>query len=87
MIPELGHVALVLALVTAGAQAFFPIIGAHKGIRSWINVARPAAQAQLLFMLVAYGCLTYAFLVHDFSVVYVAQNSKRSCDSDVSRKL
>ena len=75
MIPELGHVALVLALVTAGAQAFFPIIGAHKGIRSWINVARPAAQAQLLFMLVAYGCLTYAFLVHDFSVVYVAQNS------------
>ena len=75
MIPELGHVALILALVTAGAQAFFPIVGAHKGIRSWIAVARPAAQAQLLFMLVAYGCLTHAFLVHDFSVVYVAQNS------------
>jgi cytochrome c-type biogenesis protein CcmF len=29
-------------------------------------------------MLIAFGCLTYAFLVHDFSVLYVAQNSNTS---------
>lgn len=34
-----------------------------------------SALGQLLFMLIAYGCLTYAFLVNDFSVAYVAQNS------------
>ncbi|TVO71911.1 heme lyase CcmF/NrfE family subunit [Sedimenticola selenatireducens] len=75
MIPELGHVALILALSLALIQATLPIIGAHKGIASWVAVARPAAMGQLFFMLVSYGCLTYAFLVHDFSVSYVAQNS------------
>jgi len=75
MIPELGHMALILALSLAIMQSTLPIVGAHKGIASWIAVAKPVALAQLLFMLVAYGCLTYSFLVHDFSVAYVAQNS------------
>jgi cytochrome c-type biogenesis protein CcmF len=56
-------------------QATLPVVGAHKGIQSWIALAKPAALAHLLFMLVAFGCLTYAFLVHDFSVTYVAKNS------------
>ncbi len=75
MIPELGHMALILALSLAIMQSTLPLIGAHKGMANWIAVAKPAALAQLLFMLVAYGCLTYSFLVHDFSVAYVAQNS------------
>ncbi len=75
MIPEIGHLALILALSMALAQSFFPLVGAHRGIASWVALGKPAAQAQLLFILVAYGCLTYAFLVHDFSVAYVAQNS------------
>jgi cytochrome c-type biogenesis protein CcmF len=75
MIPEIGHLALILALSMALVQAILPLVGAHKGIASWVAVAKPAAQAQLLFILIAYGCLTYAFLVHDFSVAYVAQNS------------
>jgi cytochrome c-type biogenesis protein CcmF len=75
MIPELGQVALILALCMALVQATFPVIGAHRGVRSWVALARPAALAQLLFMLTSFGCLTYAFLVSDFSVVYVANNS------------
>ncbi len=75
MIPELGHVALILALSLALIQATLPIIGAHRRIASWVAVARPAALGQLLFMLISYACLTYAFLVHDFSVTYVASNS------------
>jgi len=75
MIPELGHVALILALSLALIQATLPIIGAHRRIASWVAVAKPAALGQLLFMLISYGCLTYAFLVHDFSVTYVASNS------------
>ncbi|MCP3868769.1 MAG: heme lyase CcmF/NrfE family subunit [Gammaproteobacteria bacterium] len=75
MIPEIGQVALILALVMALAQAFFPVVGAHKGIRSWVAMARPTARAQLIFILVAYGCLTFAFIDHDFSVRYVATNS------------
>ncbi len=75
MIPEIGHMALILALSMALLQATLPVIGAHRGISSWIAVAKPAAQAQLLFMTIAFACLTYAFLVHDFSVQYVAANS------------
>jgi cytochrome c-type biogenesis protein CcmF len=75
MIPEIGHFALILALCTALVQATVPILGAARGVPGWIALARPAAWAQLLFVAVAYGCLTYAFIVHDFSVSYVAHNS------------
>jgi len=75
MIPEIGHFALILALCFAVVQAVFPLAGAQLGITAWIRVSRPAARVQLLFMLIAYGCLTWSFLEHDFSVLYVAQNS------------
>ena len=75
MIPELGHMALILALCMALVQASLPVIGAHRGIASWVALAKPAARAQLLFIAIAFGCLTWAFLAHDFSVQYVAANS------------
>ena len=33
MIPELGHFALALAVVIAGAQAVLPLLGAHRAMR------------------------------------------------------
>lgn len=75
MIPEIGNFALVLALCIAGVQVVFPLAGAAQGRVEWMNVARPAAAAQLLFTGVAFACLTYSFIIQDFSVAYVAQNS------------
>jgi len=75
MIPELGQVALALALAVALIQAVLPIAGAAKGNAAWIAVARPAAQAQALLVAFAFGCLTYAFVTNDFSVGYVAEHS------------
>ncbi len=75
MIPELGHFALILALCAAIVQAIFPLVGAQRGIASWINVTRPAAQLQFLMLAISYACLTHAFIVHDFSVLYVANTS------------
>jgi len=75
MIPEIGHFALILALGIAAVQTVVPIAGAARGYGNWIAVARPAARAQFLMVAVAYGCLTYAFITHDFSVAYVANNS------------
>ena len=40
-----------------------------------MNVARPAAQGQFVFVAVAFGCLTWAFISNDFSVLYVASHS------------
>src|SRR5688500_15582857 len=38
-------------------------------------VARPAAQGQLVFVAIAFGCLAWSFVTHDFSVLNVASNS------------
>ncbi|HNE11739.1 MAG TPA: cytochrome c biogenesis protein CcsA, partial [Accumulibacter sp.] len=75
MIPELGHFALILALCVALIQGSLPLFGAHRHRLDWIALARPAAVAQTLLLLVAFACLTQAFLVNDFSVIYVAQHS------------
>ena len=75
MIPEIGHFALILALVMAAVQATVPLVGAARGITPWMRLARPVAQGQFVYVLIAYICLTYAFLAHDFSVLYVSSHS------------
>jgi cytochrome c-type biogenesis protein CcmF len=75
MIPELGQLALTLALAVALVQAVLPLAGAANGNLAWMALARPAAQAQALLVAFAFGCLAYAFVTNDFSVQYVAMNS------------
>jgi cytochrome c-type biogenesis protein CcmF len=75
MIPELGHLCLIIALCIAVAQAILPLVGAQTNNNAWIAMAKPAAHGQLLFLLLAFICLGYAFLNDDFSVLYVANNS------------
>ena len=75
MIPELGHIALIIALLLAIAQSIVPMAGAQTGVNSWIALARPVARAQFFFILLSYIALTYGFLTHDFSVKYVASHS------------
>ncbi len=75
MIPELGNFALIVALLLALTQAVLPLIGAQRGNLTLMAVARPAAQGQFVFVLIAYFCLVYAFITNDFSVENVARNS------------
>lgn len=75
MIPEIGQIALVIALAISVVLAIVPMAGSFSGNARWINLARPAAQAQFLFMAVSFACLVYSFVVSDFSVLYVASNS------------
>ncbi|SFP68862.1 cytochrome c-type biogenesis protein CcmF [Nitrosomonas cryotolerans] len=75
MIPEIGNFSLILALLLAITQGTLPIIGAARGIPSWIALARPVVQGQFVFVLIAFGCLGYSFVSNDFSVLNVASNS------------
>ena len=75
MLPELGQFALLLAFVVAIVQATLPMVGAQRGIGAWMDVARPAAYAQLACVALAFLALTVAFVTQDFSVKYVAENS------------
>ena len=75
MIPELGQVALLLALAVALILATLPMIGAARGRPDWMALARPAARAHALLVAVAFACLVSCFVRDDFSVLYVANNS------------
>jgi cytochrome c-type biogenesis protein CcmF len=75
LLPEFGQIALVLALLIAIVQSTLPMIGAQRGLSPWMAVARPAAWMQLILVAIAYALLTWAFVVQDFSLQYVAQNS------------
>ncbi|MEQ1804058.1 MAG: heme lyase CcmF/NrfE family subunit [Burkholderiaceae bacterium] len=75
MIPEIGHIALWLALGVSLVLGVVPMWGAQRGRADWMALARPATT--LLFVLVAFSfaCLMASFVRHDFSVLYVASNS------------
>jgi cytochrome c-type biogenesis protein CcmF len=75
VIPELGQVALLLALAVACVQGSLPIVGAARGNRAWMMLARPAAQTQCLLIVTAFCALALSFAQNDFSVLYVASNS------------
>jgi len=75
MVPELGHFALILALCVAIVQAVVPLAGTIWRVPGWVASARPAASAQMLFLVLAFGALVWSFIANDFSVAYVAQNS------------
>ncbi len=75
MLPELGNLALLLALLLSCALAFFPLVGAHRNHQAWMSMARPLAYGQLLLIALSYAALTWAFIDHDLSVAYVANNS------------
>ena len=75
MIPELGQIALLLALAVALIQATLPLAGAARGRTDWMAFARPAAQAHFVLVGTAFVCLASSFVRNDFSVLYVAANS------------
>jgi cytochrome c-type biogenesis protein CcmF len=75
MLPELGHFALVLALLLAGLQAFFGILGPALGRDRWVAATTSAVAGQFVMVATAVGILVYSFVNFDFSVLYVAENS------------
>ncbi len=78
MIPEIGQFAMIVALALAAIQAAVPLVGAYRDDEAMMGVARTAATGQFVFVAIAFGCLTYAFLTDDFSVLYVANHSQLS---------
>jgi cytochrome c-type biogenesis protein CcmF len=75
MIVEIGHFALVLALMVALTQSVVPLVGAARNDAAWMALARPAALVQLALVSIAFGALTHAYVTSDFSVLNVARNS------------
>ena len=75
MITELGHFALILAFLVAMVQSVVPLVGAAKRWTGWMAFAEPAAIAQFLLTAFAFSALIWAFVVSDFSLRIVVENS------------
>jgi cytochrome c-type biogenesis protein CcmF len=75
VIVELGHFALILALLVAVFQMVVPAWGARQRDYRLMAVAEPAALCQFGLILVAFLSLMNAYVTSDFSVANVVANS------------
>jgi cytochrome c-type biogenesis protein CcmF len=75
MIVEIGHYALVLALVLSLMQTVLPFWGARVRDAHLMALARPVALTQFAFVALSYAALTHAHIVSDFSLTNVVENS------------
>ena len=76
MIAELGHFALLLALMTSIIQASLPLYGAHRQDRALMQLASVAGTLSFILVAVAFISLTASFIASDFSVKLVADHSQ-----------
>jgi cytochrome c-type biogenesis protein CcmF len=75
MIVELGHFALILALIVALVQSTLPLWGAQVNDHRLMALAGPAALIQLGLVAASFAVLTWAFVASDFSLAVVVSNS------------
>jgi len=75
VIPELGHFALILALVLSVAQSVLPLWGAQARDARLMAAAPPLAVAQFLAIAAAFAALMWSFAVNDTTVSNVVANS------------
>jgi len=75
MTGEIGQLALALSLALAFIQMGAGLFGARPAAERARAVASGAAIGFFVFVSLAFGALTYASVVSDFSILNVAQNS------------
>src|SRR6516164_2069289 len=75
MLVEIGHFALVLALLVALVQAVVPLAGAAVRNAALMALARPAALAQFGLVALSFAIFVDAHIGSDFSVRNVYENS------------
>jgi len=75
VIAEVGHFALILAMVLAFAQSVLPLLGAEQRDARLMATAAPLAVGQTLAIAAAFGCLMYSYVINDTTVMNVVQNS------------
>lgn len=75
MLPELGYFLLVLAAITAFFQVSFSLWGDIRKQYHWLALAPFFTYLYAIFTVLSFSLLVYAFLIDDFSVIYVAAHS------------
>ncbi|WP_371374236.1 heme lyase CcmF/NrfE family subunit [Thalassotalea aquiviva] len=75
MLPELGHISLIIAFALAICLSIVPLIGAWQHNLRLMNFAKPLSFGMFLFTTLSIVILAYGFATDDFSVKYIAGHS------------
>tara|TARA_B110000196_G_scaffold320368_1_gene342409 strand:+ start:779 stop:2800 length:2022 start_codon:yes stop_codon:yes gene_type:complete len=75
MISEIGHFVLFLALIMATIQAVVPMVGASRQDMNLMALGNRLAIIQFILVTAAFTSLIYAFVISDFSLLLVYNNS------------
>ena len=72
---EVGHFAVIVALVLTVVGVAAPILGLKSRNPAWIITGRQAVTLIFALLAVGMGTMIYAYLARDFSVKYIAATS------------
>ena len=75
MIAELGHFSLALALMLALVQSVAPLVGAARSNLGLMALGGATAITQFALVALAFAVLAHAYVISDFSLATVAENS------------
>jgi len=75
VIAELGHFSLALALMLALVQSVAPLVGAARSNPGLMALGGATAIAQFALVALAFAVLAHAYVISDFSLATVAENS------------
>ena len=75
MIPEIGHILLIITFVASFMQILFWIYNIKLFNGLAINILKKSALTNFLLILSSFFILTYSFIISDFSLLLVSNNS------------
>ena len=75
MIPEIGNMALILALFLALSLGLLPMLGSYTGQTRLMLSAKPLAVGLGVMLLIAFAMLTIAFAQVDYGGQFIEQNT------------
>ncbi len=79
LVPELGHIALIIALAFSICLSLIPLIGVHSpeqsALKNLMGYAKPLTYGLFAFTGISIVFLAYSFVIDDFSIKYIASHS------------
>ncbi|RUO26353.1 heme lyase NrfEFG subunit NrfE [Aliidiomarina minuta] len=75
MIAEVGHFSLSIAFAFSVLLTIIPLVGVQRRHGGQMEMARPLTYGMFVFTLISFIALVWGFMVSDFSIENVAQNS------------
>ncbi len=75
MISEVGLFFIILSMITSSLSFLIPILGYSEKLSEKLKFQEKISECIFLFTLLSFICLSYSFLISDFSLIVISSNS------------